>query len=166
MPKLLKFMAVLMWIVSALSLRAELAMPEGRVLLTVSGAISESNSDGAAMFDREMMQSLDWQEIETYTSFTTGQQAFAGPTLSSLLEAVGASGSVLTATAVNDYAIEIPISHADAHDVILAMDMNGKPMRVRDKGPIWVVYPLSETDAEKKPFDNQMIWQLDRLSVQ
>lgn len=82
------------------------------------------------------------------------------------MEAVGASGSVLTATAVNDYAIEIPISHADAHDVILAMDMNGKLMRVRDKGPIWVVYPLSEPDAEKKPFDNQMIWQLDRLSVQ
>lgn len=139
--------------------------PQGRAVLAVGGAISVTNSGDMAEFDRAMLQSLDWQEIETHTSFTEGPQTFAGPTLASLLDALGVSDGTLRATAVNDYAIEIPVAHAAAHNVLLAMDHNGKPMRVRDKGPIWVVYPLSPEDAAKQPFDNEMIWQLVRIDV-
>ena len=146
-------------------LAASLPEPSGDVLLEVTGAISKKNSHGAATFDRKMMTSLDWVEIETFTSFTDGPQRFAGPTLVSLLEAVGAEGTTLHATAINDYTVRIPVEHAARHGVILAMDMNGVPMRVRDKGPIWVVYPLTEAEAEKKPFDDQMIWQLARIRI-
>lgn len=145
--------------------RADLPTPSGPVILTVSGAITETNGDGVARFDREMLKALDWREIETFTSFTSGPQRFAGPTLASLLEAVGAQGSRLNATAINDYFVEIPVAHASEHDVLLAMEMNGKPMRIRDKGPIWVVYPLSEEEAAGKPFDTEMIWQLNRIEV-
>lgn len=140
--------------------------PQGEVLLTVLGAISAENAENRVVFDRAMLEALDWVEIETHTSFTDGLQSFAGPTLASVLDAVGADGNVLQATAVNDYTVEIPVAHARAHDVVLAMDMNGVPMRVRDKGPIWVVYPLSRTDAEKRPFDDQMIWQLVQIRVE
>ncbi|MEM8980889.1 MAG: molybdopterin-dependent oxidoreductase [Pseudomonadota bacterium] len=166
MSKIPKLLAAVFWLFSAAVSHADLAVPEGRVLLTVSGSISTTNTDESAVFDRAMLQQLDWREIETHTSFTQGPQVFAGPTLSSLLEAVGSDGALLTATAVNDYAVEIPAEHAEAHNVILAMDMNGKPMRIRDKGPIWVVYPLGAADAARKPFDNEMIWQLNRIAVQ
>ena len=139
--------------------------PRATPLLTVTGAIDATNSDGAAQFDRDMLQALDWRDITTYTSFTTGPQRFAGPTLSSLLKALGVHTGVLRASAVNDYTIEIPVSHALEHDVLLAMDHNGTPMRVRDKGPIWVVYPLTEREAAAKPFDGEMIWQLVRIEV-
>ena len=142
-----------------------LPRPSGEVLLTVSGAISVTNVGQGAVFDRAMLQALDWVELETYTSFTSGVQRFAGPTLVSVLEAVGAEGSTLSATALNDYTVTIPVEHARAHEVILAMDMNGRPMRVRDKGPIWVVYPLSQSAAEQRPFDGQMIWQLVQIRV-
>ena len=144
---------------------AELPAAEGRTILTVSGSISETNTESHAVFDRAMMEGLDWREIETHTSFTDGVQRFAGPTLASLLDAVGAKGANINATAVNDYTVQIPVAHADAHNVILAMDHNGRTMRVRDKGPIWVVYPISEKEAMKMPFDNEMIWQLDRIEV-
>lgn len=144
---------------------AGLGAPKGAVLLTVSGEISSQNSEVGARFDREMLRDLDWREVRTFTSFTQGEQVFAGPTLASLLAAVGATGTTLQATAINDYSVAIPVEHANAHDVILAMDRNGAPMRVRDKGPIWVVYPLSESDAAKQTFDQEMIWQLDRLTV-
>ncbi|THH34254.1 hypothetical protein E4Z66_19270 [Aliishimia ponticola] len=144
---------------------AQLGVPHGRVLLEVSGQIGNTNGDGVARFDREMLEALDWREVETYTSFTEGLQRFAGPTLASLLEAVAADGTKLHATAINDYYVVIPTGHADEHDVILALDHDGKPMRVRDKGPIWVVYPLEEAEAGEKPFDTEMIWQLNRLSV-
>ena len=127
--------------------------------------VGEANAEGAARFDAQMLRALDWREIETHTSFTKGPQRFAGPTLASLLEAVGADGATLTARAINDYTVKIPVAHADAHDVILAMEQNGKPMRIRDKGPIWVVYPLSADETVNKPFDREMIWQLDRIEV-
>ena len=151
--------------VAGLPALAELAAPEGRVVLSVSGEIGETNVEGTAAFDADMLRALDWQEIETFTSFTEGPQKFAGPTLASLLAAVEADGQKMNARAINDYFVEIPVSHANAHNVILALEMNGKRMRIRDKGPIWVVYPLSEQEAEKKPFDTEMIWQLDRIEV-
>lgn len=147
------------------SFAAELPTPEGRVVLSVSGSIEHENQEGLAQFDADMMRGLDWREIETFTSFTSGPQRFAGPTLASLLEAVGADGAKMNAKAINDYFVEIPLGHAQAHDVILAMEMNGERMRIRDKGPIWIVYPLSESEAAKKPFDTEMIWQLDRIEV-
>ncbi len=147
------------------ALAADLPAPEGRVVLEVSGGIANTNGDGVAQFDIAMLEGLDWREIETYTSFTEGMQTFAGPTLVSLLAAVGADGTTMTATAINDYFVTIPVDHADRHNVILAAEMNGKRMRIRDKGPLWVVYPLSEADAAKKPFDTEMIWQLNRLEI-
>lgn len=142
-----------------------LQAPEGRIVLTVGGQIGTTNDQGEAAFDRAMLEALEWVEVETYTSFTEGPQRFAGPTLASVLAALDIEGTQLRATAINDYAILIPVAHAAAHNVILAMDHNGRPMRVRDKGPIWVVYPLSEQEAAAKPFDGEMIWQLVRLEV-
>lgn len=143
----------------------DLPVPSGPVLLEVTGGIAVTNADGRARFDREMLAGLDWREIETFTSFTDGPQRFAGPTLSSLLAAVGAQGQMMAARAINDYFVEIPLAHANAHDVLLAMEMNGRTMRLRDKGPIWVVYPLSEEEAERQPFDTEMIWQLNRIEI-
>ncbi|MVO14292.1 molybdopterin-dependent oxidoreductase [Parasedimentitalea huanghaiensis] len=158
--------SMLLCVLTMLPLQAaDLPVPEGRILLQVRGAITNFNIDGAAEFDLEMMRDLDWREIETYTSFTDGPQNFAGPTLQSLLDAVGANGSRLIATAINDYFVEIPVVHARDHDVILAIEMNGRLMRVRDKGPIWLVYPLSEEETAEKPFDNEMIWQLIQFEV-
>ena len=145
---------------------AGLATPSGPVLLTIHGAIDHKNAGDEAQFDREMLKDLDWVEIETYTSFTSGLQQLAGPTLASVLAAGGVRGGQMAASAINDYTVSIPVADAAEHDVILAMDMNGKPMRVRDKGPIWVVYPLSEDEAEKKTFDAEMIWQLARIRIE
>lgn len=142
-----------------------LSAPSGKVLLTVSGLIEHTNVDGSAQFDRQMLEALDWQKIRTFTSFSDGEQVFEGPTLAAVLKAVGASGDMLDATAINDYSTEIPVSDAKSHNVFLAMVWNGKTMRVRNKGPIWVVYPTTEDHAKTQPYDRQMIWQLDRIVV-
>lgn len=142
-----------------------LSAPSGQVMLTVSGQIMSKNEGDTARFDRAMLEGLEWRTVRTFTSFTEGEQEFSGPTLRSVLAAVGAHGAELRATAINDYSVSIPMEHADAHDVLLAMDRNGKPMRIRDKGPIWVVYPLDEKTAATQKFDSEMIWQLDRILV-
>ncbi|MCC1494993.1 molybdopterin-dependent oxidoreductase [Cognatishimia sp. F0-27] len=145
----------------------ELPEPRGPVVLTItfSNDLSQAAQSGPIALDREAMASLDWQEIVTHTSFTEGPQRFAGPTLASLLEALNIRSGSLRAQAINDYSVTIPVEHAWRHAVLLAMEHNGARMRVRDKGPIWVVYPLEAHETDAKPFDHEMIWQLNRLSV-
>jgi hypothetical protein len=60
------------------------------------------------------------------------------------MEAVGAAGTEVGAFALNEYQQTIPISDFASYDVLLAFRMNGRPMRLRDKGPIWIVYPWSD----------------------
>jgi hypothetical protein len=45
--------------------------------------------------------------------------------------------------------------------------MNGAPMSVRDKGPLWIVYPMDDHDGLKTPeTEAKMIWQLRDIAVQ
>ena len=85
--------------------------------------------------------------------------------LASVLAAAQARGDTLTVTALNDYAVSFPRDLAVRHGALLAMDHAGRPMRIRDKGPIWIVFPLTETEAADAPFDNQMVWQLAKVHV-
>ena len=140
--------------------------PEGRVLLTVTVAQGDGAEPRQQAFDRAMLAELDWREVETFTSFTEGPQRFAGPTLASLFDAMGVEGGTVVAQAINDYSVRFPVSHARDHDVLMALDHNGEAMRVRNKGPIWIIYPLSEDETAFRPFDDEMIWQLDRIRIE
>lgn len=150
--------SALLLVVGAASAR-EIGTPTGAVILTVTAP------DGTSWtFDREMIEGLGWQTITTVTPFTEGPQEFAGIPLSALAEATGVSGSVVEAVALNDYAAEIPVDHIAEHGVFLALDHNGTPMRVRDRGPMWIIYPSETVDAPADRFDSLMVWQLRALN--
>ncbi len=137
----------------------DLGPPEGPVILTV-----QLPGGDPLEFDRSMLQSLGWTTITTVTSFTDGPQDFSGIPLSALIRATGASGTLIEATALNDYRVELPFAHADEHDVFLALDQNGQPMRVRDRGPIWIIYPQDGRREVSNRFDTFMVWQLRDLA--
>jgi len=143
-----------------------LTVPQGTPILTVSGQIDPSIGSEVAVFDLEGLQKLGVSTYETTTIWTTGTQTFEGVTLSSLLAAVGAKGSAIRATALNDYAIEIPMKEALDSSALLAFRMNGASLSTRDKGPIWVVYPYdSSKDFQTEVVYSRSIWQLDRIEV-
>lgn len=145
----------------------ELPKPTGPVLLTVTGAIENTNAEGAALFDRAMLESLGPVSFETTTIWTDGRQRFTGVELSRLMDAVGAHGDVADATAVNDYAIDIPREDWISGGPIVAYLTNGAPMSLRDKGPLWVVYPYdSKTNYQSEVIYARSIWQLDRIIVE
>lgn len=141
--------------------------PQGRVILTVSGNISQTNGEGIAEFDRAMLMQLGAEELVTSTPWTEGVNTFVGPKLSALLEAVGAQGQNLSVTALNDYSANVPVEDAHEHDVMLALDMNGKAMSVRDKGPIFVLYPFSKDPAlNNEVIHNRSVWQVKSITVE
>lgn len=162
---LFAFLAVWMGAFGA-SACAPLPAATDPVMLSVSGEISCTNAGDQARFDAAMLRALDWKVIETYTKWTEGPQTFSGPTLASLLASVGATGARLKAQALNDYAVELPTQDIDSYTVLLAIEHDGKPMRVRDKGPIWIIYRMGTQNAAlHAAVNSRMIWQLVRLEV-
>ena len=143
-----------------------LATPGGEIILTVSGAIDATNDGEKAVFDLGMLQALDRTTIETTTIWTEGTQVFQGVSLQVLMQQLGVEGGLLRATAINDYAVEIPVSDAVASGPILAYLLNGETMSVRDKGPLWVIYPYdAKADYRSEVIYSRSIWQLDRIEA-
>ncbi|MBO6561537.1 MAG: molybdopterin-dependent oxidoreductase [Nisaea sp.] len=140
------------------------ARAAGEPLLTVSGNLAGGS---AVDFDRETLESMATETIRTSTPWTQGVQEFRGIPLKTLLAHVGAKGVKLRAIALNDYAAEIPVAEATAAGALVAVRQNGKPMSVRDKGPLWIVFPYdSDPKLVTDDFLNWSAWQLRTLVVQ
>lgn len=145
---------------------ADLPSPSGDVILTVSGLIGNTNGGGVARFDMALLQTLPQYKFTTSTIWTEGVATYEGVLLADLLTAVGASGATVTATAINDYKISLPSADALPKAPLLAILTDGATMAVRDKGPIWLVYPFDEVaEYRTEKTYARSIWQLDRIEI-
>jgi len=145
---------------------AEMKPPAGKVILTLGGKIARTNVDGTARFDHDMLLAVGLTRLSTSNQFETGVQDYEGVLLKDLLAYVGATGTRLLATALDGYTVEIPVDDAGKYPVLLAMNWNGKPMTVRNKGPIWVIYPIDQfPELKEERFSARSIWQLSRIDV-
>ena len=144
----------------------KLAAPEGRVILTVDGAIGRTTDGAQALFDRKLIMAIGRRELKTSNPFVKGVHRFEGVLLSELLDHVGAKGTTLSAVALDGYTVNIPIEDARKYPVLIATHRDGKVMRVRDKGPLWVIYPVDQyAELKVEAFSNRSIWQLKHLTV-
>ena len=141
--------------------------PEGRVILEVRGSVGVTNRDGTAAFDRDMLESLGLTTLATTTPWTDGVTAFEGVLVADLLDAVHGTGATVIARALNDYEISIPLSDFRTYPVILALKVDGEYLRIRDKGPVWIVYPRDDYPELDTPDTmNKSIWQLRHLTIE
>jgi len=144
----------------------KLAAPQGPAILSVTGAIANTTAPGRADFDLGNLEHLGLSRLTTWTPWTEGEIEFEGVLGRRLMEAVGAEGTEIHATALNGYQQMIPLGDFQSYDVLLAFRMNGIAMRVRDKGPIWVVYPWSDhPELDDFITREKSIWQLKALHV-
>jgi hypothetical protein len=148
-------------------LRADhLPRPTDRVILTIAGAITHTNAPGEAEFDRAMLEELGLARLRTWTPWTEGEPEFQGVLARQLMVAVGATGTEVRAFALNDFESTIPLADFDLYPVLLATRIDGKQLQVRDKGPIWIVYPWSDyPELDDLPTRRKSVWQLRSLDV-
>ncbi|MDD9727564.1 molybdopterin-dependent oxidoreductase [Roseovarius sp. SK2] len=143
-----------------------LPAPRGPVVLTITGAISRTTSDGEALFDETMLEALPPARLNTGTVVTDGVKHFEGVLMRDLFNHVGAEGRTVTATALNDYVIDIPMTDFRDFDVIMATHMDGERLLASDKGPLWIVYPRDDhRELQDIRYDYRWVWQLVRLDV-
>lgn len=80
---------------------------------------------------------------------------------------MGAEGEVIHALALNDYRMAIPVNDTHDYDVIVAHLMDGKPMPVRDKGPLFIIYPFDEKNKlHSLTYYSRSVWQLKALEIE
>ena len=145
---------------------APLDAPLGAVVLRVTGRIGAKNSPDAALLDMALIERLPQTVVATHTPWHQGKVQFKGPLLRDVLALVQAQGDTLVATALNDFVATIPAKDAADHAVILAHSADGKRLTVRDKGPLFVVYPFDQTRALKSStYYARSVWQLHHIDV-
>jgi hypothetical protein len=173
MKKITMRMAILQFCVAVATVFAgfavaagDLAAPTGKVILTVNGAIQHTNGDGAAQFDLEMLRALPTETLVTTSVWFEDSHSFTGVPLRDLLAAVGATGMQVDAIAINDYKVAIPAPGANDLFPIVAYFMDDAEMPVREKGPLWVIYPYDlSAEYRNETTYSRSIWQLKTLTV-
>ena len=53
--------------------------------------------------------------------------------------------------AANDYYVDIPTEDFTTYDAILAMEADGERLSRREKGPLWLMYPISRPSGAARP---------------
>lgn len=151
----------------ALAPARALEAPVGAVVLQLAGrGIGKPNRDGRAEFDMAMLERLSQRTITTVTPWYPNERAFSGPLLRDVLDAAQVSGERARLVALNDYRVEVPLADARQYDVIVARLLDGKPMGVREKGPLFVMYPFDQRpDLRNITYYSRCVWQLKAIEV-
>lgn len=161
MKTLIRNLCALIMLSAAFTAQAQTDAPAGPVILTVTGP------DGAeAMFDLDMMEALDQKVTVVETPWYDGVQEFSGPLISDLMAHLDITGSELSIVAANDYAAAVPWSDIEDYPVILATRHNGNTMSLRDKGPLFVIYPFdAHPELRNEVVFSRSVWQVKEVKV-
>jgi hypothetical protein len=133
--------------------------------LMITGKITSQH--GAIYFSPGDMAASTPVEVVTSSPWTTGKTRFRGVLLRDILDKVEADGTVLKATAIDGYTVEIPISDAQDFELIIAYKMDGEWLEEEVYAPFWIIYPY-DTDKElaQEKYYGRSIWQLTKITVE
>jgi hypothetical protein len=143
-----------------------LPAPSGPVVLSISGRVGRPNTEGSADLDMAMVAALAQHSFHARTPWYAQRRKFTGPLLRDVLHMARAEGSTLRLHALNDYRVDMPMDDTRRFEVIVARLLDDQPMAVRDKGPLFVVYPFDDVPALRSAiYYGRSAWQLRRIEV-
>ncbi len=124
--------------------------------------------DGTVIAERTLdpaaVDALPQVEFTTETPWTSGNQQFSGPSLGTLAALGGVPVTKARVTALNDYEMDVPAEDWEKNGAILASRRNGATMPVVDKGPYWVMYPISsDPKLDAQFYHGRMVWQVKAI---
>lgn len=115
---------------------------------------------------------LSKQEFDATTPWISEKHLFRGVTLYDLIKKYSKTQPrALRLTALNGYVIEMPKKEWTDYHVLMATQVDGEPIPIRDKGPITIVYArkssafnflLPNINDEKTPY---LVWFLKKIEM-
>lgn len=145
----------------------QIPAPTGPVILTVTGKVKPKNGAKAVTFDMAGLEKLGLVQYSVMDNLAEGRDAsFRGVLLDRLLAAVGAHDvRTLHMVALNDYAVDIPISDANTYPVLIATSVDGRRMGIAKYGPVRIIYPTKSFKLDATVYDPRWIWQLKSIEA-
>ncbi|WP_417727011.1 oxidoreductase [Roseovarius sp.] len=133
------------------------------VILTVN----DMRSGVTTEFTDADLLALPQQSFVTTTIWTESKpKKFSGPALKTILDAVGSEPGNLRLHAINDYNALFPISRMEDSVPILAMRIDDAAFSVREKGPLWIMFPFdSESRYQSEEYFTLSVWQLKQIDI-
>jgi len=130
-------------------------------------SLTVTNGSQSLVLDRAELETFPQTRIETINPYFDGVAEFTGPSLSRILEPFDVSDDTrIVLRALNDYRVDGTLGELLAMDPIVATRMDSEPMSVRDRGPFWLMLPLSDRpELNEQEFHRFMIWQLEAISL-
>ncbi|CAE6934424.1 hypothetical protein ACOMICROBIO_GDFFDHBD_02815 [Vibrio sp. B1REV9] len=94
-------------------------------------------------------------------------EKFMGVKLSTLLvNAYGEVPNTVELRALNDYHAYLSKQDILKYQPIVAYKQNDHYIKIRHKGPYWLIYPLAEyPEINISHYHSQMVWQLSRIKI-
>jgi hypothetical protein len=145
-----------------------LAASAGRVRADDTRLVVDTKGDASelrAFTDADLME-LPQVTFATSTIWTDATTQFSGPSLASVLAAAGAVDGDIRLTAINDYQVDIPRVWVEPASPIIATRIDGAPFGIREKGPLWLVFPFDSDDRfQTEEVYSFSIWQLTQIQI-
>lgn len=106
-------------------------------------------------------------QLTTKLPWYPEEKAFVGVRVSELLSELKFDNATnITLEALNDYAADISVADINKYQPIIAYQMDGKAMKVRHKGPFWLVFDLSKyPEIDRADYYSKMVWQIKEVTV-
>jgi hypothetical protein len=151
---------------AALALAPAAAAPASDAALVLARTAAGAGAETLELSIDELA-ALPQVTVVTETEFTNGKVAFTGPLVREVLQHLGLDDAEsLRFTAANDYYVDIPTSDFQRYNAILALEQDGKRLSRRDKGPLWLMYPISDFPELRDPvYLGRLIWQVIRIEA-
>ncbi|MEQ5829347.1 molybdopterin-dependent oxidoreductase [Sulfitobacter sp. NFXS29] len=129
--------------------------------------LTVSTPEQSATYTLEELLALPQTTVVTTNDYVDTATTFQGPRLRAVLEPLNVGpDATLKMVALNDFSSSVPAVDAFDYDVILAVLRDGEPMSVRDKGPIWVIYPMDDhAELRNDSFNGRLVWQLKTIAI-
>jgi hypothetical protein len=133
------------------------------VILTIDGKIA----GGVPLdFTSSQLEALGAASVATSTPWHDGKPTFEGIPMETLLAHVGATGEVAEVLALNNYRTTIPLADFSEFPVLLALQQDGEYMTVRNKGPLFIIYPFDDFDDLRTDlYYSRSAWQVRSITV-
>ena len=125
------------------------------------------HANGSETLDRAQLEAMPQISLTTQTPYFDGDVAFSGPSVQQLLDRYEVTDDAeVTLRALNNYQVSVEARELRQLGAIVATRMNGKTMSVRNRGPFWVMLPLSERpELDHEDYHRLMIWQLSEIDL-
>lgn len=138
-----------------------MASPAASELKTVDG-------DGnVKIFSLDDLEALRVYQFETETSWTEAKTHFSGPSLMDVLRVSGMNDCKFRVRALNEYSVNfdsltVPLT---PFYPIIATRIDDERFSVREKGPLWIVYPYDQFEFLRDDLIYAVsVWQVRELS--